>query len=150
MSKPIGFQDINEESKKRKKIIIDFFKSNEEDTDNSDELYLFNIHYSNPAFIFNYLLRVLPYSFMAVEFQGEDFDNSNRLFFSIEKTLKSTLCLKSDLREMIPELFYMIEIYYNKNNLSLDNLYDGTEINYVQIYSKEEEKNNKINEKKFG
>ena len=146
MSKPIGFQDINEESKKRKKIIIDFFKSNEEDTDNSDELYLFNIHYSNPAFIFNYLLRVLPYSFMAVEFQGEDFDNSNRLFFSIEKTLKSTLCLKSDLREMIPELFYMIEIYYNKNNLSLDNLYDGTEINYVQIYSKEEEKNNKMND----
>ena len=105
---------------------------------------LFNIHYSNPAFVFNYLLRVLPYSFMAIEFQGDDFDNPNRLFYSIEKTLKSTLNLKSDLREMIPELFYMMEIYYNKNNLSFDKLYDGTEINYVQIYPKEEEKNNKM------
>ena len=149
MSEHIGFQDINEESKKRKKIIIDFLKSNEEDTDNCDELCLFNIHYSNPAFVFNYLLRVLPYSFMAVEFQGEDFDNSNRLFFSIEKTLKSTLNLKSDLREMIPELFYMVEIYYNKNNLSLDNLYDGTEINYVQIYPNEDEKNKMNNIFKF-
>ena len=57
MSEHIGFQDINEESKKRKKIIIDFLKSNEEDTDNCDELCLFNIHYSNPAFVFNYLLN---------------------------------------------------------------------------------------------
>ena len=38
----------------------------------------------------------------------------------------------------------MMEIYYNKNNLSFDKLYDGTEINYVQIYPKEEEKNNKM------
>ena len=143
MSNHIGFQDINKDSKKRKEIIIDFFKSNEEDSD-CEETYLFNIHYSNPAFVFNYLLRVLPYSFMAIEFQGDDFDNPNRLFYSIEKTLKSTLNLKSDLREMIPELFYMMEIYYNKNNLSFDKLYDGTEINYVQIYPQEEEKNNKM------
>jgi len=145
MSKHIGLQDINEDSKKRKDIIIEFFKSNEEDCSDIDELCLFNIHYSNPAFVFNYLLRVLPYSFMAIEFQGDDFDNPNRLFYSIEKTLKSTLSLKSDLREMIPELFYMIEIYFNKNNLSFDKLYDGTEINYVQIYPpKEEEGKNKI------
>ena len=93
--------------------MIESFKSKEEDKD-FEEKFLFNIHYSNPAFIFNYLLRVLPYSFLAVEFQGDDFDNSNRLFYSIEKSLKSTLILKSDLREMIPELYYMIEIFYNK------------------------------------
>ena len=143
MNNHIGFQDINEKSKERKKIIIDFIKSNEDDHDD-DELCLFNIHYSNPAFVFNYLLRVLPYSFMAVEFQGDSFDNPNRLFYSIEKTLKSTLNLKSDLREMIPELFYMIEIYYNKNNLLFENLVDGSEIDDVQIFPKEEGKNNKM------
>ena len=143
MSNHIGLQNINEDSKKRKKIIIDLFKSNEYFSD-SDELCLFDIHDSNPYFVFYYLLRVLPYSFLEIEFQGDDFDNPNRLFYSIEKTLKSTLSSKSDLKEMIPELFYMIEIYYNKNNLYFDNLSDGTVINYVQIYANEEGKNNKM------
>ena len=147
MDQPIGLQDIIDESKNRKKIMIESYISKEEDED-FEEKCLFNIHYSNPAFTFNYLLRVLPYSFLAVEFQGDDFDNSNRLFYSVEKSLKSSLTLKSDLREMIPELYYMIEIFYNKNNILFDNLYDGSNINYVEIISKEEDKSQNEQEKK--
>ena len=87
--------------------------------------------------MYNYLLRILPYSFLAIEFQGDDFDNPNRLFSSIEKALKSSLFLKSDLREMIPELYYMIDLFYNKNNISFDNLYDGSKIDNVEISVKD-------------
>ena len=138
MSQHIGLQEIYSETKERRDTIIKCYESKEEEE--TEENYLFNIHYSNPAFTFNYLLRVLPYSFLAVEFQGDDFDNSNRLFYSIEKSLKSNLILKSDLREMIPELFYMYELYYNKNNLLFDNLYDGSRIDYVEIIPKDNQK----------
>ena len=150
MSQHIGLQEIYNETKERKKAIIKCYESKkDEETENKgEEVYLFNIHYSNPAFTFNYLLRVLPYSFLAVEFQGDDFDNSNRLFYSIEKALQSNLILKSDLREMIPELFYMVELYYNKNNLLFDNLYDGSGIDYVEIIPKDNEKSQTEREKK--
>ena len=127
----IGFQDINVESKNRKNLFIQLYNINEDDEENS--IHLFNIHYNNPAFVFNFLLRVLPYSFMSVEFQGDDFDSPNRLFYSVRAALISTLSIKSDLREFIPELFYMVELFYNKNNLFFDKLYNGKNINYVVL-----------------
>ena len=33
---------------------------------------------------------------------------------------------------MIPELFYMIELFYNKNTILFENLYDGSKIDYVE------------------
>ena len=142
MGEHIALQDISNESIIRRDIIINMYEGEVGETDEeSEEKFLFNIHYSNPAFIFNYLLRVLPYSFLAVEFQGEDFDNANRLFYSIDKALKSILSLKSDLREMIPELFYMPEMFYNKNRLLFDNLYDGTNIDNVEIIEEIDENN---------
>ena len=84
------------------------------------------------------MLRIFPYSFLAIEFQGHNFDEPNRLFYSVENLLKSTLRLRSDLREMIPELYYMLELFYNKNNLLLGKLNDGRYIDNVNI--KENEK----------
>ena len=136
MDEHIGFQTITQECLKRKNLFLKDYLSGKED--NEEELFLFNIHYSNPAFLFNYLLRIFPYSFMAIEFQGDNFDDPNRLFHSIENSLKSTLALKSDLREMIPELYYMLDLFYNKNNLLLGKLIDGRDIDNVDI--KENEK----------
>ena len=135
MDEHIGFQTINQDCLKRKNLFLNDYLSGQEDEE--DDLYLFNIHYSNPAFLFNYLLRIFPYSFLAIEFQGDNFDDPNRLFHSIESALKSTLSLKSDLREMIPELFYMLELFYNKNNILFGKLVDGRDIDYVQIKQNE-------------
>ena len=136
MSQHIGMQSINFQAKTKRDIIIKTYLSNDESQNdflNTEENILFHIHYSNPAFTFNFLLRVIPYSYLAIEFQGDGFDDPNRLFYSIEGALESTLTIKSDLREMIPELYYMIELFYNKNNLSLGVLHDGTEIDNVII-----------------
>ena len=138
MGAHIGFQELDKDSLKRRDILLHTYTSNLEDCDTEMEVCLFNIHYSNPAFVFNYLLRVFPYSFLAIEFQGDNFDDPNRLFNSIEKLLISSCSIKSDLREMIPELFYMIELFYNKNNILFKLPETGKPIDYVII--REEEK----------
>ena len=139
MNEHIGFQTLNEESKERKELLLTnyIYKQNDKENDGEEDICLYNIHYSNPPFIFNYLLRVFPYSFLAIEFQGDNFDDPNRCFYSIESTLLSNLSDKSDLREMIPELYYMIELFYNKNNILFEKLKNGDKIDDVLIKSDE-------------
>ena len=142
LSQHIGLQDFLPESKKRKDLLLKTFKSNDDDKEINEEMHIFSIHYSNPAYVFNYLLRVFPYSFLSIEFQGDGFDDPNRLFFSIEKALRSSLKIKSDLREMIPELYYMLELFYNKNNILFDKPKNGTNIEDIFINDNEKIESN--------
>ena len=139
MSSQIGLQNISEESLARKQLILNTYKSDEEDMgvcQNLDqELHLFDIHYSNPVFVCNYLLRVFPFSFIAIEFQGDNFDTPQRLFYSIKSSLLYNLQSKCDLREMIPELYYLPELFYNKNNIKFKLLSNGNKIDDVLIDS---------------
>jgi len=133
MDEHIGFQNITPKSIERKNLFLTNYIIFSEDNEFGEEVCLFNIHYSNPSFIFNYLLRIFPYSFLAIEFQGKNFDDPNRLFYSVESELINTLEDKTDLREMIPELYYMIELFYNKNNIFFGNPSDGKNIDNVEI-----------------
>ena len=76
-------------------------------------------HYSNPTYVCHFLTRVFPYSFISVEIQGEKFDDPNRIFHSMEKTFESCMTLKDDVRELIPEFYFLPEMLKNNNNLNL-------------------------------
>ena len=141
----LGMQELNEKCKIRKELIENSFKiSLSEDyleTDNEEgdnEICLFNTHYSNPVYTCNFLIRIFPYSLAAIEFQGEGFDSPNRLFFSIKKAMENTLAQKSDLRELIPEIYYFPDLYTNNNELKLGNLNNGENIDNVSIDEKNE------------
>ena len=82
--------------------------------------YFYGSHYSNPTYISHYLSRSFPYAFVAIEIQGEKFDDPDRLFLSMNKTFISASSLKDDVRELIPEFYLIPEILLNKNNLNLD------------------------------
>ena len=136
----IGIQDLSENSRARKKIIEESYEAsieknsaNSHDSEEEEKPCLFNTHYSNPVYTCNYLIRLFPYSLSSIEFQGEGFDSPNRLFHSIKKALENTLAQKSDLREMIPEIYYFSELYVNNNNLNLGTLTKGEEIDTVSI-----------------
>jgi len=136
MNSHIGFLELNEESKKRKQQIIESYQTNLDDKkflQEQEEICLFNTYYSNPIYTCNYLLRIFPYSFISIEFQGGGFDDPNRLFYSIPKAMKNTLSQKSDYREMIPELFYMPELFENGNDLELNKISDGQNIDNVKF-----------------
>ena len=81
--------------------------------------YYYGNHYSNPTYITNYLSRTFPFSLIAIEIQGEKFDDPDRLFLSMQKTFESASSLKDDVRELIPEFYILPEIFLNINNLNL-------------------------------
>ena len=81
--------------------------------------YFFGTHYSNPTYVSHYLTRIFPYSSIAIEIQGEKFDDPDRLFTSMKKTFESATTLKDDVRELIPEFYFLPEMFININNLNL-------------------------------
>ena len=139
MKMHIGLQKINKESEKRVNLINQTYKSSYEDYLGShgsmNPVHLFNTHYSNPIYTSNFLIRLLPYSFSCIEFQGDGFDNPNRLFYSIEGMMNNSLSQKSDLRELIPEFFYFPDLFFNINDILFDKLVDGKSIDTVILYS---------------
>ena len=132
----IGFQEISKKSIQRKKLINDTFKDSlnlkeKENNDNNEEAFYFKTHYSNNIYTCNYLIRFFPFSFLAIEFQGNGFDNPNRLFFSIEETFYNVTCQKSDLRELVPEFYYFPEMFLNINKINFHEKADGNLVNDV-------------------
>ena len=93
------------------------------------------------------MIRVFPYSLASIEFQGDGFDNPNRLFFSINKTMENTLSQKSDLREFIPEMFYFPDLFNNKNELKLGTVRNGEEMEEIDNVSVSDK--NKSNYEKY-
>ena len=148
LSKHLGLQDITKKSELRMEMIkgMDDNCNEYKEKNNifghrkSKESYLFNIHYSNPIYTSNYLIRIFPYSLTSIEYQGDGFDSPNRQFYSLPKTLENTLFQKSDLREFIPEMYYFTDLFFNKNNLNFGVLSTGEEIDDIYIKEKNEDK----------
>ena len=133
----IGFQNQNDGGKKRCEIIKKQYNDNKSDRndnqnegDEEEDIFYFNTHYSNIVYVTNFLIRLFPYSFCAIELQGNNFDEPNRLFYSIEKTLFNLITQLSDIRELIPEFFYLPEMLMNINNINFPN---GSFIDDVEI-----------------
>ena len=95
-------------------------------------VYYFNTHYSNIVYTNGYLIRIFPFSFGCIELQGDYFDIFNRLFHSIQKSFENSCIQKSDIREILPEFFYLPEMFLNINKLKFndkdENLFEFPEI----------------------
>ena len=128
----IGFQSETDLQKRRKELIIETYKSNKEDEDiEENDLFYFNAHYSNIVYTSNFMIRLFPYSFLCIELVGNGFDNPNRLFCSIEETFYNISVQKSDLRELIPEFFYLPEMFMNINSIDFGKQLNGQSVDNV-------------------
>ena len=81
--------------------------------------YFYGSHYSNPTYVAHFLTRIFPLAFVSIEIQGEKFEDPDRIFSSIYKTFESASTLKDDVRELIPEFYFLPEFLENNNNLDL-------------------------------
>ena len=63
-------------------------------------------HYSTPAYVLFWLTRMLPFARLLHSMQGGSFDLASRAFTSIPLAWESTISSTSDVKELIPELFY--------------------------------------------
>ena len=65
--------------------------------------------------------------------QGGKFDHADRLFQSIESAYINSLSNTSDVKELIPEFFYMHEFLENSNSYHLGVKQDGEPIGDVAL-----------------
>ena len=121
LSLPMGMLEVNDDSKKRKKNFIMKFEElkNESEEFEGQKPHFYGSNYSNPIFICNYMIRVFPFTHVSIELQGIKIDDPNRLFFSVKNTFLTCTSLRTDVRELIPEFFYLPEMLVNINDINL-------------------------------
>ena len=80
-----------------------------------------------------YLVRLEPFTKHSRDLQGGNLDHAERLFHSIPEAWKNVLHNPSDVKELIPELFYLPEIFENINKIDLGVRQDGTKLDDVKL-----------------
>ena len=131
MSLPMGMLELNDEGEKRKELFIETYETLKSDPDSEIKPYIYGSNYSNPMYVCNFLMRLFPFTHISIELQGNKFDNADRLFLSVKNSFYNSITQKTDVRELIPEFFYLPEMFLNINLLNLGVLEDGTAVNDV-------------------
>ncbi|KKZ59007.1 hypothetical protein EMCG_00872 [[Emmonsia] crescens] len=111
LSKPMGCQTPEREAEYRSR-----YKSFAEMGDHTAPPFHYGTHYSSAMIVTSYLIRLQPFVKSYLLLQGGTFDHADRLFYSIPKTWESaSKTTMTDVRELIPEFFYLPEFLINSN-----------------------------------
>ncbi|XKL61309.1 hypothetical protein PGB90_008366 [Kerria lacca] len=95
----------------------------------------YGTHYSTAAFVLNWLIRIEPFTTMFLALQDGKFDHPNRLFSSINLSWKNCQRDTSDVKELIPELFFLPEMLVNENGYQLGQQEDGSSVGNIELPS---------------
>uniref|UniRef100_A0A7N0VH18 BEACH domain-containing protein B n=1 Tax=Kalanchoe fedtschenkoi TaxID=63787 RepID=A0A7N0VH18_KALFE len=120
LSKPVGALDS-----KRFEVFEDRYRNF---SDPDIPSFYYGSHYSSMGIVLYYLLRLEPFTGLHRNLQGGKFDHADRLFHSIEGTYRNCLSNTSDVKELIPEFFYMPEFLSNLNKYHFGVKQDGEPI----------------------
>ncbi|KAI0172638.1 beach-domain-containing protein [Hypoxylon sp. FL1284] len=95
----------------------------------------YGTHYSSAMIVASYLIRLPPFVQSFILLQGGSFDHADRLFFSVEGSWKSASQDNgSDVRELIPEFFYLPDFLTNVNGYNFgDRQGSGGRVNNVEL-----------------
>lgn len=92
----------------------------------TEQHYFYGTHYSYPAAVMHYLMRVDPTTLYNVMLHN-GFDHPDRLFCSFSESWRSASeTNQADVKELIPEMYCFPEALENVNNLPLPQRTDGT------------------------
>eukprot|EP01063_Lacrimia_lanifica_P009078 TRINITY_DN16104_c0_g1_i1.p1 TRINITY_DN16104_c0_g1~~TRINITY_DN16104_c0_g1_i1.p1 ORF type:complete len:3447 (+),score=1235.46 TRINITY_DN16104_c0_g1_i1:166-10506(+) len=97
------------------------------------EPYHFGSHYSNSGFTLFYLIRLEPYTTGGIVLQGARFDHADRMFDSLHQTWHGVTHSSSDVKELIPEFFYLPEMFMNNNAVKFGTRQDGRALDHVEL-----------------
>ncbi|KAI8602080.1 hypothetical protein EDD21DRAFT_372860 [Dissophora ornata] len=95
----------------------------------------YGTHYSSAMIVCSYLIRLEPFTQEYLKLQGGQFDHADRLFHSIGKSwVSASQKTMSDVRELIPEFFYLPEFLMNTNGFNFGSLQTtGEQIDHVKM-----------------
>ncbi|GAB6019627.1 hypothetical protein CHUAL_001189 [Chamberlinius hualienensis] len=98
--------------------------------------YHYGTHYSSAMIVASYLVRMEPFTQHFLRLQGGHFDLADRMFHSIRDAwLSASKHNMADVKELIPEFFYLPEFLINSNHFDLGSKQNGIELNDVILPS---------------
>uniref|UniRef100_A0A8D2LC14 Neurobeachin-like protein 2 n=1 Tax=Varanus komodoensis TaxID=61221 RepID=A0A8D2LC14_VARKO len=122
LSKPIGVAN-----EKNAKAVQERYENFEDPLGIIDKFH-YGTHYSNAAGVMHYLIRVEPFTTLHIQLQSGRFDCADRQFHSIPATWQALMENPNDVKELIPEFFYLPEFLENQNNFNLGQLQISKEV----------------------
>ncbi|XP_033890048.3 lipopolysaccharide-responsive and beige-like anchor protein isoform X3 [Acipenser ruthenus] len=125
LSKPIGALNP-----KRAAFFSDRFESWEDD---QVPKFHYGTHYSTSSFSLMWLLRIEPFTTFFLNLQGGKFAHADRTFSSVSRAWRNCQRDTSDVKELIPEFYYLPEMFVNSNNYNLGVMDDGTVVSDVEL-----------------
>ncbi|XP_029007052.1 lipopolysaccharide-responsive and beige-like anchor protein isoform X4 [Betta splendens] len=125
LSKPIGALNP-----KRAAFFSDRYESWE---DEQVPKFHYGTHYSTSSFTLMWLLRMEPFTTFFLNFQGGKFDHADRTFSSVARAWRNCQRDTSDVKELIPEFYYLPEMFVNANTYNLGVMEDGTVVSDVEL-----------------
>ncbi|XP_018416801.1 PREDICTED: lipopolysaccharide-responsive and beige-like anchor protein [Nanorana parkeri] len=93
----------------------------------------YGTHYSTASFVLSWLLRMEPFTTFFLNFQGGKFDHADRTFSSVSRAWRNCQRDTSDIKELIPEFYYLPEMFVNMNDYNLGVMDDGTVVSDVEL-----------------
>ena len=95
--------------------------------------YHYGSHYSHPAAVLHYLLRVEPHTMLNLHMHG-GWDHRDRLFYDVVESWHSVSESKQiDTKELIPEFFCYPGLFEDGNNIKLPPRTDGKRLDVVNL-----------------
>nr|XP_054753108.1 neurobeachin-like protein 1 [Lytechinus pictus] len=125
LSKPIGVVNPKNIPEVQSKY------ENFEDPSGTIDKFHYGTHYSNAAGVMHYLVRLEPFTMLHIQLQSGRFDCADRQFHSIESLWDTLMENPNDVKELIPEFFYLPEFLVNDNEFDLGCLQTGEPVNDV-------------------
>ncbi|XP_062226373.1 BEACH domain-containing protein C2 isoform X2 [Phragmites australis] len=90
-------------------------------------------HYSSAGTVLYYLFRVEPFTTLSIQLQGGKFDHADRMFSDLSGTWDSVLEDMSDVKELVPEMFYLPEAFTNINCIDFGTTQLGGKLDSVEL-----------------
>jgi len=103
-------------------------------SDDDPPPFMYGAHYSCAAYVLYYLMRLEPFSRLALALQGGRFDVADRLFHDVGRSWNSASSENlQDVRELIPEFFYLPDFLRNTNHFDFGETQRGKTVHDVSL-----------------
>ncbi|KAM9847900.1 lysosomal-trafficking regulator [Aulostomus maculatus] len=138
LNKPIAVQSKEKEDRyvNNYKYLEEEYKKGirEDDPMPPVQPYHYGSHYSNSGTVLHFLVRMPPFTKMFLAYQDQSFDIPDRTFHSMNTTWRlSSYESMTDVKELIPEFFYLPEFLVNREGFDFGVRQNGERVNHVNL-----------------
>ncbi|KAL1508880.1 hypothetical protein ABEB36_003702 [Hypothenemus hampei] len=137
LNNPLSFRDFTKPMGAQSPERLEQFKKRFKEWDDphgETPPYHYGTHYSSAMIVCSYLVRMEPFTQHFLRLQGGHFDLADRMFHSVKEAWTSASRHNmADVKELIPEFFYLPEFLENSNQFDLGIKQNGVALGDVVL-----------------